>query len=327
MVLLAVAAGLLIGGDAGVVVVAGGVLWALNAEVSTRKAACLKQERVTTAAMSEIAGAVVFSLGTVAVIAGDVGVAPIAAVFVAKQLMEIALLRGWVAAFASDGARANAGPEWLSQVFTYLIANVDYALIALLRSPEDLSVYVVAFRVASVAPALLARPITHAAYLDLPPAAPGDRQAVYDGLMRKAGRSGMIGLGVVLVLAPLIPLFLGSDWVETGQIMAILAIAVPWRMVLGVTVAIAITSGHAREVVKWESIRLLVIAIAVVVGASIGLVALAIAVVIGTITTIAVEHALATRLARLSPRVSVSWGAVAGVLLALIVGAAISAVG
>ena len=326
VLLVAVAAGVVVGGDAGVFVAAGGVLWVLNAEVAVRKAACLKQERVTTAAMSEIAGAVVFGLGIVAVIAGDAGVAQVAGVFVAKQLVEIVLLRGWAGAFASDGVRANAGPEWLSQVFTYLIANVDYVLIALLRSPEDLSVYVVAFRVASVAPALLARPITHAAYIDLPAAAPESRQGVYDGLMRKAGRSGLVGVVVVLVLALLIPLFLGSDWVETGQIMAILAVAVPWRMVLGVTVAVAITSGHAWKVVRWESMRMIAMAVAVVVGASIGLVATATAVAVATIGTIAVEHDWATRIAWLSPRRSVRRGAVGGVVVATAVGLVISVV-
>ncbi|MEZ5209439.1 MAG: hypothetical protein R2690_21250 [Acidimicrobiales bacterium] len=47
-----------------------------------------------------------------------------------------------------------------------------------------------------------------------------------------------------------------------------LAFAVPWRMLLGIAVGTALTADGARNVVRWESIRLVLLGLVVAIAAS-----------------------------------------------------------
>jgi O-antigen/teichoic acid export membrane protein len=297
----AIAVGALLHDADGAVIAAGGVVWLLTSEAYVRKAAALKQRATTEVVRAEITSAILF-LGIAAVLAAlDADPLWAAVPFVVKHLVEVVGVRSWSGAFAADGVAARSGAEWLGQVMTYLVANVDYVLIGWLLGPELLSLYVIAFRFASSVPAFLANPITQTAFLDFAAAPPERRQPTYDHLLRRVGSIGTVGALVLVVAAPLLPWVLGSDWSQTAPLLALLAVAVPWRLLLGSTVALAITAGGARLVVVWEAARLVATAGLVVIATSGGLSTTAAIVSFSTVVLLAAEHALACRLAAVTP--------------------------
>jgi O-antigen/teichoic acid export membrane protein len=292
-------AGAIVGGDVGVVLAVAGPVWLLSAEVYVRKAGVLKQGNASRVAVAELVGAAVFLAGSVVLVAVDAPVAVVGLLFVAKLLVELVIVRGWHEAFAADGEPAQSGAEWLGQVMTYLVANVDYLLVALLLGPEDLSIYVIAFRFASAVPAFLAGPITQTSFIEYAAADADGHQRIYARLLSRIVRLGGAGVVVLIVAAPLLPLVLGSAWDDVAPVLVVLAVAVPWRLLLGTTVALAITSGRARAVVMWETGRLVVMAAAVAVASIGGLTWVAVAVSTGTIVSIGLEHLGAAAVARL----------------------------
>jgi O-antigen/teichoic acid export membrane protein len=321
---VAVAVGAALGGSDGAVVAAGGLVWLLSSEAYVRKAAALKQGATSQVVAVEISSAAVFFVGVLVVVGLDLNPAWAALPFVAKHLVETAGIRSWHSAFSTDGIPARSGPEWLGQIMTYLVANVDYVLIGWLLGPELLSLYVIAFRFAATVPAFLANPITQTAFIEFAEVGGDQRQPVYDHLLRRITVIGIAGTALLLVAAPLLPIVLGPDWDQTAPLLALLAIAVPWRLLLGTTVALAITAGRARLVVGWESVRLVVMAAMVVVATRGGLSTTAAVVSLGTVVLLAGEHVLACRVGRVHPPrwMIAATAVVACVLLALAVAVA-----
>lgn len=324
---LLVAAGLQVAGQGAVaaVVLTSGLVWALSAEGRVRKSSALTVGATAQAARAEIVGAVVFGAGVVVVLLAGGGVAAVGAAFVAKHLVEVLVVRTWAVRFAEDGVPARSGPEWLGQVMTYLVANADYVVLGLLLAPADLSRYAVAFRVASALPALVANPITQTAFLDLAAADASARQDVHDGIRRQVLRLGSVGGLAVLVAAPVLPLLLGEAWAGVGALVAVLAVAVPFRLLLGMSVAQAITVGRARAVVGWESVRLVVVAGATAVGAVAGGVLWAtVGVSVATVVSIAVTYVLSARVAQVRPWSLVGPAAAVAVASAAVLGAVLA---
>jgi O-antigen/teichoic acid export membrane protein len=312
-----VIAGALVGGDAGAVIAIAGPVWFLSAEVYVRKAGALKQRHPRRVAAAEITSSGVFLAGSAVLAVLDAPVAVIGLLFVVKLGLEIALIRAWRPSFSADGDPARSGAEWLGQVMTYLVANVDYVLVAWLLGPEDLSVYVIAFRFAAAVPAFLAGPITQTSFVEYAAAGEHERQAIYGRLLARIVTLGLAGVAALVVVAPLLPVVLGSAWDDVTPVMVVLAIAVPWRLLLGTTVALAITRGRARPLVVWETGRLIVMSIAVIVASAAGLIWVAAAVSAGAVLTIGLEHLASTNVAGLrAPRWFLPATAVTTVLVA-----------
>jgi O-antigen/teichoic acid export membrane protein len=287
---------------AAVVVAASGLLWALTAEARVRKASALTLGAAREAAGAEVAGAVAFAAGIVAVVAFGGGLGAVAVAMVAKHVVELAVVRRWAERFTAGGASARSGPEWLGQVMTYLVANADYVVLGLLLTPADLSNYAIAFRVASAIPALVATPITQTSFLDLAAAAPAERQAVHDGIRARVVGMGALGALAVLVAAPVLPVVLGDGWSDSAVLVAVLAVAVPFRLLLGMSVAQAIVVGRARSVVGWESARLVVVATATAVAAVLGgLVWATVAVSAATMVSVTFTYVRSARVAGVRP--------------------------
>jgi O-antigen/teichoic acid export membrane protein len=289
----AVSAAIVLGGTTGVVLASAGLVWLLSAEGYIRKASAVKAEATGEVVRAEIAGAVVFFAGAVAVAASGVSPLWAALPFVVKHLVEVLCVASWRGSFDEDGEPARSGAEWLGQVMTYLVANVDYVLIGWLLGPELLSIYVVAFRLAAAIPAFIGTPITQTAFFEFARVDQSGRQAAYDHLLGRIVVIGLVGTAVLIVAAPLLPVVLGSEWDETAPVLAVLAVAVPWRLLLGTTVAEAITAGAARAVVVWETGRLVAMAALVAVATGGGLIATSAAVSLGTVVLLTAEHALA----------------------------------
>jgi hypothetical protein len=316
----AVALGLLVGGDAGAVVAGSGVVWALSAEAYVRKTGALKARGPRPVIVAELVSASLFAVGAAYVGLDRKGALALAVVFVVKHLVEIALTGSGLARFAPGGAPVGSSAEWFGQVLTYLVANVDFVAVALLLGSADLSRYLVGFRLAAAIPALLAVPVTQVAFLDLSGHTGDEAQPITDGLVRRAFRLGVLGGGAALVAAVVVPALLGSEWEGTGAVTALLALAVPWRMLLGVTVAMALTAGRPEAVVRWEAIRLVAVGIAVVLAATASIEAVAAAVAAMAVVGITVEHGAAARLVGVHVRREVVVGA--AVMVPVVVAAA-----
>lgn len=298
--LLAVVVAVVVGATAAWVVFGGALVWPLTAEAYVRKASALKLGATLQVVEAEVAGATAFGVGVALVIWARPGLGWIVAVFVAKSVVELVTVRTWRDMFSPEGLRARSGPEWLGQVMTYLVANADYVVVASTLGPSDLARYVVSFRVASALPSLVAHPVTQSAFVEL--AAAEDRDPIHRSIVRRALLAGGAGAVLVLAAAPVLPWVLGGEWEGTGAVMAVLAPAVPIRMLLGTTVALAITVGAARQVVVWEAGRLVAVAAATAAGAVLGgLVPAAGAASAATIVSVGAEHVLAARSASIPP--------------------------
>jgi PST family polysaccharide transporter len=295
---------LVVQGHVGITLAASVVVWMLSAESYIRKAAALKTGSPRNVATAEMAGAAVFLVGSATAALLELGIGWLAALFVVKWLVELVVVRDWAGTFTFDGARASSWHEWAGQMVTYAAGNVDFLIIGVFLSPAELSAYVVAFRLASVAPALLSGPITHDGFVEFSSAVgPDERSAHYEHAVRRAALLGAVGTVAVLAAAPIVPLLLGSDWGQASGLMAVLSFAVPWRMLVGITVALAVTAGEARLVVRWELMRLAALVAALLVAAQFGVVACAAAVAVTATIAISFEHRAAVRCAHLvAPR-------------------------
>jgi O-antigen/teichoic acid export membrane protein len=316
--------GVVLGGTTGIVLGCGGVIWGLSAEAYVRKSAAIRLGASREVAFAEIIGAVAVLAGVMLVWRLDLSIGWFALALIVKHLAEIVGVRTWRPCFGASGDQARSGPEWVSQVLTYGVANVDYLVVVLLLTPAELSSYVVAFRMASALPALVGGPITNTAFVELADAAASDRPAARRRVVRRARLVGIAGAVGVLLLAPVLAIFLGSAWAGTGWLVAILAPAVPFRMLLGAAVANAITLGGARSVVVWEFGRLVAVGLAAAIGGVFGVVPAAALVSAATIVSLTVVHRLSVRLSKEASNPS-EWGAAAVAVLAVVVLAVLAA--
>jgi O-antigen/teichoic acid export membrane protein len=83
-----------------------------------------------------------------------------------------------------------------------------------------------------------------------------ERQRVYDARVRLLFGAGALAGVAALVAAAVVPVVLGREWVDSAWVVVVLAIATPWRMVLGVTGALMVSGGRAATLVRWEVLRL-----------------------------------------------------------------------
>ena len=281
-------------------IVAGGLIWALAAEGYVRRGCWLKRQEPTIVARAEIGAAVAVVVGITAVLVSDASIAWVGAVFVARHVVEITLLGMPAGAFAPEGEPTTSGAEWFGQAMTYAAANVDYLVVAAALAADELSIYVISFRFASAVPALLTVPVTQQAFVELAEPGPG-RPHVHDRLLERALALGIGGIVAVTIASILVTAFLGEGWEDVGPLSAVLALAVPWRIILGIVVASGLTAGGSRAVARYEAGRAAVIGLAVLAASPGGLFACAAAVTVATILTVAAEHVATQRLAGYPP--------------------------
>jgi O-antigen/teichoic acid export membrane protein len=305
----------LLGGDAGVVVAGSGVIWALSAEAYVRKAGCLKSAGSAPVVRAEVASAVLFGVGALAAGWARWDVTPLVVLFAAKHLVEIALTGQGLRRFRPGGARMQSSAEWFGQLLTYVIANLDFVAVSLLLGASDLSRYLIGFRLASAAPTLLATPITQVSFVELAGRSGAAAQELVDAVVRRALRLGGAGLVLGFAAAAIVPPLLGESWEGTGVVTALLACAVPWRLLLGLTVAMALTAGKPSAVVRWEAMRLAATSVVVFAAATVSIEAVAAAVAVATIVGITFEHRAAAQLIGVRPRREVLVGAALAVVV------------
>lgn len=313
-------AGASLGGEAGVLVGVAGVLWAVAAEGMVRKSAALRWGGTRRVAGSEALGGGVLLVAVCAAWlhpAGALGWA--AGGLVAKQVVELAMARPWSWAFGETVRDDDWFGLWLSQALAFAIGNLDYVVVGIVLGERALAVYVVAYRLANAIPSQVAFVAGRAVTVDLASGAPSDRQHKYERYVRVLFASGAAGAAAVMVGSPALALYLGDDWAGTSWALVVLVIAAPWRTVLGTAGTLAIVSGGARQLLGWETVRLVAVALLLVGSAVLGFPAFLACVVAVPVASTLVYHRLAGRLAAIVPWSPLAPAAIATLVLLMAV--------
>lgn len=272
LLILAVAvAAAFIEGDVRIVIVGGAVLWAVAAEGYVRKAALIRQGRTRQVARAEILGSLVFAASVALALAWPSHALILTtAGLVAKHVVESLLSWGWRQAFSPTGGTVPMISVWATQALAYASANVDFLIVGVVISSEAFSVYSLGFRLAAVVTAQVSYAVQRVMLVDFAEATDrGQRQRVLDRRFRQLFGVGIGGAVVIALGAPLAPLVLGGSWKPIVGVVLVLAVGVPWRMVLSVSGTMAMGSGLVRSLVVWESGRAIVTTV-VLLGAAYG---------------------------------------------------------
>lgn len=252
-----VVAGLVVGGTWGSAIFWGGAIWFFSSEAFVRKSALLRLGHHRRVAGLEVAGSLAFLfIAATTVRFGDAALAISGGGLVTKHLIESAGPRHWTEVLGTTN-RSRPGTVWWTQLLAYLIANVDFLIVSVFLSAESFAVYSLGFRAASLITSQISYAFGRVVMVEFAEASTADEtQATY---RLRAGQLLWAGVGggvLMAAMAPLLPLFLGGDWRDAAWVVVLLAVATPWRMLIGVTGALMITSDRADRLVRWEVGRL-----------------------------------------------------------------------
>lgn len=306
VLVLAVSAGWLLGGSVGLTIAGSGLIWALASESYIRGAGALRSGHAASVAVAHCAGGAALVLVTLSIAPGR-GTLVLTVGLAAMHLTQILIPRGWRRAFELDGVPVGRAAIWGSQVGAVLIANADYAVAALLLGGQEYAVYLLAFRFAAAPTTLLANVAVRVGLLDL---AGGDDAAREECFHRSVGRLFAVGtacaIGIV-ALAPGLSVIAGDDYQGLSNVLLIVAIGIPWRMINGQSGSLAIVEGAALTLAKSSVLRLLIVVLVATIGATgAGLIGLATAVTASTVLLTMSVQVWACRRARIR-----SWPALA----------------
>lgn len=249
-----------------------GALWLASGEAFIRKSALLRLGREGRVALSEIVASVVFvGVASTIAVAADRAVVLVGAALTAKHVIEIIAAGGWQEGLAEHGT-GRAGSVWWTQVTAYATANVDFVVVGLVVSAGAFSVYSLGFRIAALVTSQVAYAFGRLVLVDLGRAEDRPaRQRVYDSRIRLLFGVGVLAAALAVAAAAVLPMALGSQWADSAWVVVILAIAAPWRMVLGVTGALMVAGDRAATLVRWEVGRLAATAAVLLLAAQGGL--------------------------------------------------------
>jgi O-antigen/teichoic acid export membrane protein len=270
-------------------VAAGGAIWWLSADAYVRKATMVRAHRARRVFSAEALGAVAFLAGAAVAVAADVPEL-LGAGLVLKHLVECL-------AMPLQGAVDPAGhlpshQEWFGQMATFAASNADYVVVMLLLPPAAFSIYVMAFRLANALPALVGQALTQDTFVELASSPGGGRDAaVMAGVRRRVVRLSVVGAAGGIAAALVGRAVLGPEWADLVVVAAVLVLAMPARLLLGPSVAMALARDRPRRVVETELLRLTLTATAVAVGSRWGVTGCAVGAVVGTTLGTALLHA------------------------------------
>lgn len=321
-----VALGGVIGGEAGVILLASGALWVLCGEGTVRKAAALRRGATARVAVSEVIGAVFLMVAVALAWASPSAAVAWAAVGLAgKQAIEMLLATPWRWALGEGDGDADWLGLWLSQALAFLIGNLDYVIVGAVLGARALAVYVLAYRLANAVPSQVAFVAGRAVTVDLASGSADARQKKYERYTRVLFVAGAVGGALVVLAAPVLAGVLGGDWAGTGWVLSVLALAAPWRTVLGTGGTLAIIANGANQLLRWEGLRLVGVAALLAASAAVGFPAFLACVVLVPVASTLVYHRLAGALAGVdawSPLVPAAIATLLLLLAAMIIGSA-----
>lgn len=260
-------------GDTRIVIIGAGLLWASSGEAFIRKSALLKLGMPGRAAISELIGSSLLAVGvSAALLWPHNGLELVALALVVKHVTEAMLSYGWESLFEPLGASAWNLAVWSSSLLSFMIANIDFIIVAVIISGEAFSIYSLGFRLAAVFVAQVGYVVNRTSLVDFGEShREGGLAQRYRDRRRQMFGIGIIAGIVTATIAPLVPLLLQDEWKGVIGVTIVLSIVVPWRLCSGLGVMMAIAVGHARRLTQWEAIRLLIAALAMIVAGQFGL--------------------------------------------------------
>ncbi len=284
-------------GDLRALLAGGGAIWLLSAEAFVRKSALVRLGEVRRVARAEILGSLLFLAGTGgAVVDERHALLWLIGALLTKHTLESLLAFGWRDAFGTSPGDAPVGAVWVAQVLNFLCANVDYVVVGVLISSAAFSVYSLGFRVASLVASQVAFAAVRVMLGDFADAATTEaRQRVVHARTRQMFQAGAPAAVVLLLAAPLAPVLLGDSWRSLSGVVVVLALAVPWRMALSVTLSMAMGSGLTRRLVTWECMRFACIVVVLCCTAAVSFPVFVVAVSVTMVATSWAEHHVVTR--------------------------------
>lgn len=298
-------------------------LWLLSGETTTRKAAALRGGRTPSVAIAEVCGASVLAASVaLAVTVPSVALPVVGAGLVGKQLLELIAVRPWRWAFGDECTDRDWFGLWGSQALAFVISNIDYVMIGAFFGERVLAIYIVAYRIASGIPSQAAYVAGRTVTVDLVSGSGATRQAKYDRYCRVLFAIGLVGALATVSASPLFAKFLGEEWSGAGPTLAVLVIAAPWRIILGTAGTLAIISGRGDLLLRWELMRVVLVALTLAAAAALGFGMFLAAVVTVPIVSAVVYHRLAAGHALITPWTPLL-PAAAVTMLALVAGLAL----
>ncbi|MBK5222387.1 MAG: oligosaccharide flippase family protein [Acidimicrobiia bacterium] len=296
LTLLAVG-GAIAGGSWGWLGLAVGVLWFVAGEAFIAKAAALNAGWTADLARAEVLGAVTL---LAIVTFGPASLLGVALALCMKSAVEVLSIRRVNDRFSEDGSTAWPVDLLISQSLTFSTANVDYLVVWLLIGAGPLGVYTLAYRVGSALQAQIANVASRLSLVDFgrtSGAALGARYLRYVSVLFAVG---VVGAVASAAGAPLLPAVLGERWRDVVPVLVVVSIGAPWRFLLGVAGSLAVGTDHGGSLVRWEVVRLLGTAGAVLCGAIAGFPTFVVATSVAAIVGAAALHVVATRRAGLA---------------------------
>lgn len=327
---LAVAAtgvGVLIGGNPGALVLFGGLIWWSAGEAYVRHSAALREGRAGRIARAELVAAAAFMLAIVL----DVwpwswlyvaGVALVAHhVLVALQLpIPPATLGPSPRGSRPFGFAANHG-------LAYVTRNVDYLMAGPLLGTVPFSSYTLGFRVASAPSAPLGAVALRWGLARFASEVPERLESTQRRATTAMAFLGAGGAAITLVVAAVLPTLIGDRWRSAALCAAILALALPWRMIDGLIGALGFTVGEEALLVRIEVARLAITGAGLGFGALFGLAGFVAAAVVTHVNLAAFRYRAVCQRAAVRPVAAMLVGAPVISVLAVLLSAALLAGG
>jgi hypothetical protein len=257
-----------VGGDIGLLVAAGVVIWWSSAEAFVAKAASINHGVGQRAALAEIVGSAAFGAAVLALGFGSRALLITCIAFPLKHVLE-ALIAHRPAVFGQAGSRPDLAALWGTQALAFGVANVDYLVVAVLLGASAFSIYTIAYRFAVAVPSMVAYVASRTLIADLSGSDTNEiRHARYLHYLERLFALGVLAAVVMSAGAFLVPSLLGAQWAAVAPTVAVLAVAVPWRMAYGQAGALAVALRQAGFVVKWGAVQLTCFAVVFAVAAS-----------------------------------------------------------
>jgi len=240
-----------------------GAIWAVGTRSTVSKAAALRggagRLRV---AKGELLGAACAAVLILSFGFGDSATSAVGVALCAKSGMEIWFTRNQLGEWASRAGTVAPPPLSMvaGQVTSYASSNVDYLLVAGTQGAAAFSIYSLAFRITSAAPAVLGVVLNRLLLADLA-TSPSPKDS-YVHRRRNLMTVGAVAAGLTVAASPALPLILGPEWRAGVPVLAFLAVSIPWRTVIGTATVLMIYDGRESDLLHLELKRLLLTVVA-----------------------------------------------------------------
>jgi len=128
-----------------------------------------------------------------------------------------------------------------------------------------------------------------------------ERQKVLDRYRLNLFLLGGVGALLTMLASPFIPLLAGEDFEPAVWMVIALAVSIPFRLVLGMELSLAMTGGATRKLFAWELVRLATFSVVFTAVAQLGLPPLVATVAIATVVSAIAYSWLAGSAVRVQP--------------------------